>query len=217
MRKGKIGMNNPYLQAKLLWHDLYGNMEQKLRYAQILNFVLLAMLAFTLIACLKLSLRSKYQPIPFIIHGNELLVAQEQPTINQTLKNKLALVLTQQFIQHARSYFAQNIVNKQQHIQAFAITHGSALTVLQNYIATQQNNAQTNTIHIQSIIRQAQQNLIVRWREEQRNLNGEIQQKHHYIAHLHYVFATKPDNEELLKYNPLNFYIDNLAWSEEIL
>lgn len=209
--------NNPYLQSKLMWNDLYGDIEDKLRFSRIIIVLLSILLTITLIAIIVLSLQSKIRPIPFIIHGNEVLLSIDKYNDFNSIKPKLSLLLLRNFVQNARTVTVDKLLAREYQIAAFSFTQDMATQNLRDFYQQQNNDKPlSKTIKITSILKKSPYSVTVRWNEYTyagENSNKFI--KNSFIANLHFIFGKISNNNTILRYNPFGFYIDRFDWSKE--
>ncbi|OGT50852.1 MAG: hypothetical protein A3F17_09300 [Gammaproteobacteria bacterium RIFCSPHIGHO2_12_FULL_41_15] len=208
-------MDNPYLQSKVLWNDLYGSVEEKLRF----SYRIIIALSVTLLACtmglIVVATQSRVQPYVTVVHGNELLTLHNfnQPGLNE-FKPKLALLLAREFIQKARNISADPKVNQQNFIAALSMTSNGATHVLKDY--HQSMTTHLKQITITSLILQSKKALHLRWQEITRDAKtGDVLSTENYSAELTFEFTKASTNPLIAEQNPLGFYITSLAWSQD--
>lgn len=210
---------NPYLQSKALWNDMYGDLEDKLCRSQRLNMLFLGVIAIALIGFVIIAGQSKVEPIPFIIHGNEVVtVADTRSRDYQGLQPKLAIYFIKQFIRNVRSVSTDGTMNAVHKIAALSFVKNDAVEILKEFYEKHDPNVVAlkfvKDISITSILKVSLDTFNVRWREDWRNnRTGEHVRTKHYIAELKFQFDDPSDNVAILKNNPLGFYITHLSWS----
>lgn len=213
--------NNPYLQSKVLWNDMYGSLQVKLENSYRLIFILSIVIALAIIGFMVVAGESKVQPYVTVIHGNEVLTLDQSTDRElQALHPKLALFFTKNFIQTARSVSADGEVNAQNKMAAYALVGGAATERLKQFYV--KNNPDViarhsvKEIHITSVLRTSHHTIEVRWREDWHAVqSGKLQQSHNYIAQLSYRFEKPSENPRILRVNPLGYTITQLSWSED--
>ncbi len=210
---------NPYLQSRALWNDLYGDLEGKYRRNQWVIFILLGVIVVMIVGLIGVAGETKIRSVPFIIHGNELITLTEQSS-NQVdaIKPSMAVYFAKQFIQGARSVSVDGDVNRTRQIAAYSLVSGAAVQALKDYYAkTDPHEAtllQTKDIHITSVLPESSHTLSVRWQEETRDArSGTTQKTEQWIAEITYTYSNPSDNETILKSNPLGFYITHFSWT----
>ena len=206
---------NPYLASKLLWNDLYGDVESKLVRAQQHIFVLCGLLVLTILSLTVIAMKSRVQPYVAVLHGNELLTLNQfdQPKLT-TLKPKLAALMSREFIKDLRGVSLDARVNRDRFIRALSMSSGAATGVVKDYHQRKINNI----VHLQinSVILQSPQAMELRWLEVTRDSRtGDLLSRHHYAAELTFRFEKTSSNTLIAKHNPLGFYITSLAWSKD--
>lgn len=208
--------DNPYLQSKALWNDLYGSVEERLKVAYRLIVIMAISLGVCSIGLMVLASHSPIQPYVTVVHGNELvsLTRFDQPGLD-TFKPKLATLLVRDFIQKARGVSLDQKINQQHFIDALSMTSGPATPVLKIFHATLLPNVLIET-EITSLIVESQHGMHVRWQEVKRDAkSGEIVATEQYSAELTFQFGVASENSRIAEHNPLGFYITSLAWSQD--
>jgi type IV secretory pathway TrbF-like protein len=213
--------DNPYLQSRMLWNDVYGQAEKHLHFSLGLNAVLVLGLMASIAGMITLSHQRSIKPYPFIIHGEHVLTStEESQAAVEHLKPQLANVLAKGFIRNMRRVSTDQHVNRERQMAALAVTSHQALAVTQHYF--QDNNANNtakskiNDVKITSVLQSSEQTLVVRWQELWREpKTGEVLATEQYVAEMTYQFDTPSTHELVLKYNPLGFYVQRLSWSLE--
>lgn len=214
--------NNPYLQSKVLWNDMYGGVESKLKTSQRLNLLLVGLIALSLFGLIHIAGLSKIKPMPFIVHGNEVLTVNERADHQiDALKPQLASYFAKLFIRRAREVSVDYQVNQTNRVQSFAFVSGAASNELKSYYQAGRgvDNVSNRLINvtITSVLRKSNHAFVIRWREDSRSIkSGELIQSRNYIGELTYQYDTPSTNASILENNPLGFYITQLSWSRDI-
>ncbi len=210
---------NPYLQSKALWNDMYGSVQTKLENSYRIIMLLSAVIVVAIIGFVIVSSQTKVKPMPFIVHGNDILtVDQSQSGDFKRLKPKLAYYFAKHFIRDARSVSVDGDVNANNRISALSFVTGASVPVLNDFYQKNDPNRIANTyvknIHITNVLRLSANTLDVRWQEIWRNVrSGELMRTKNYLAQLTYHYNTPSENTLILRNNPLGFDITNLSWS----
>lgn len=213
--------NNPYLQSRALWNDLYGSIQTKLENSYRVIFILSLVILSAIIGLVVIAGETKIKPMPFIVHGNEVLtVANTNTTEFQSLKPALAVYFIKNFIRNARTASADGEANANNKIAALSFVTGEATQVLKEFYEENNPNTiaqqQMKNITITSVLPKSAHTVDIRWREDSRNVHsGERVQTQNYIAHINYHYQTPSQNEIILRHNPLGLAITHLAWSIE--
>ncbi len=214
--------NNPYFQSKMLWHELYGNVQVKLensyRIIAILSFTLLiAIIGFIIVAG-----ETKVQPVPFVLRGDSLLTVSDLSDSQefQRLKPKLALYFTRQFIESVRTVTTDGDVNRQHHMQSIAFANSEALGVLKTYFDKHDADviAQKSVVSVENltVLPESANTVVARWVDVARDpVNGDVLYRKPFIAQLTYGYEKPSNNETLVRLNPLGFVIHYLSWSQD--
>lgn len=217
----KAMANNPYLQSRALWNDMYGSIQTKLENSYRLIFVLSLVILTAIVGLVIMGIQTKIKPMPFIVQGNDVLtVATTSSSDVDTLKPQLAIYFIKKFIRGARSVSVDSEMNANNRILALSFVTGAATQVLKEYYAHNNPNriaqdATKNSINV-NVLPTSAHTVTVYWREEYRAVrSGELIQSKHYIAQITYQYQTPSDNEIILRNNPLGLAITQLAWSED--
>lgn len=213
--------NNPYLQSKVLWNDMYGSLQVKLENSYRIIFILSVVIGLAMVGFMVVAGESKVQPYVTVIHGNEVLTLdQSTDRALQALHPRLALFFTKNFIQYARSVSADGEVNAQSKMAAYSLVGSAATERLKQFYV--KNNPDTiarhfiKEIHITSVLRTTAHTIDVRWREDWHAVqSGKLEKTQYYIAQLSYQFEKPSDNPRILRVNPLGYTITQLSWSED--
>lgn len=213
--------DNPYLQSRAMWNDMYGSLQTKLENSYRIIFILSMVIAVALVGFVITASETKIKPLPFVLHGNDIITLNETHTQDfAAIKPKLALMLAQSFIRHARSVSRDPIVNANNHIAALSVVTGSATSVLNDFFKKEDANTLsqkiTKNIEITSVLRASPTTFDVRWQEETRSSKtGELQESNAYIAQLSFSFEKPSQNPIILSHNPLGFEVTQLSWSRD--
>lgn len=213
---------NPYLQSKALWNDLYGDVYERYKFGQLLNAGLVVSLLILIIGFVSTQHNARVKPLPFILHGNEILTA-DQTNFEELehLKPKLAKHFAEEFIQNARSVSSDLMINTDHQIAAFSMTKGNAIVVLKDFY--KKNDPQLicekviKSVHFNYILRKSKYTFNIHWHEDFRDPEtGNLLKSQNYFAELSYQYQNPSSNEPQLRHNPLGFYVTELSWSPEI-
>lgn len=214
----KPEIKNPYLDSRILWNDVYGSLQIKLENSYRIIFYLSLTIALAIVGLIVMGTETKIKPIPFILHGNEVITLNNQNTTAfNDIKPKLSLLLVKDFIRHARNLSIDSAVNANNHISALSTVNGAAEKVLQDFFDAQKAEKNiTKNISITNVLRETDHSFEIRWIEETRNsVTGEVINTNNYIAEITYTFESPSSNPIILEHNPLGFVISHLSWSEE--
>ncbi|MCH9770695.1 MAG: type IV secretion system protein [Gammaproteobacteria bacterium] len=217
----KSALNNPYLQSKALWNDVYGSVEIKLQNAYRIILILAVVIGIAIIGFVVVAGESKVQPVPFIVHGDEVitLTASQSTSVNR-IKNQLAVFFAKQFIRASRTVSADGESNAAHEIAAVSMVKGEALKVLKQYYKINDPNTIGNRsvvdIGITSVISPAPHHLTIRWRQTYRDSqSGQVLQIKSFLGDLTYGFDRPSQNATILNHNPVGFVVRYLSWSSD--
>jgi len=214
--------DNPYLQSRALWDDIYGSLQDKLENAYRIIFILASVIAIAIVALVIMATHNRIQPYLAVLHGDEVLTVHDMQSSDfNTLKVKLATVIAKEFIQTTRSVSLDDDVNRRHRIQAFSFVAGPAMQTLKRYYEKEDAKSQTNRplTHavIQTVLIKSSHSLLLRWQELQLDRHtGDILARDYYTAELTYAFQPKKPNAIIASHNPLGFTISDFAWAKEL-
>lgn len=211
--------DNPYLQSRTLWQDVYGSSEKRSQQWYITTVILGITLSIAVIGMIMLATRSTIKPYPILLRGEEIIAVHDtiDASFNE-LKPKLAIHFAKEFLRNVRTLTLDKNENTRKHIAALSFTQGQATHVVKDYLdQTPQASKQSTTIAITSILRDSAKSFTIRWKETTYPSNVTLlSHKRRYVAHLNYDFRSQPSSDSMAKTNPLGFYITQLDWSEEL-
>lgn len=209
--------NNPYLQSKLLWNDMYGSVQRKLENSYRIIFILAICLIFLTSALIYLSLSTHIQPFVVMLRGNELVTVNELKSDEfKTLQPKIALNLASKFIHDVRANSQDSQVNKLNQVRTYAFVSGQAATFLDEYYKNKRRSLISIEIH--TLMIKENGTIDIRWIEKTRYSNsGKLRSVRHYSAEIHYQFTQPSRDPVISQHNPLGFYITHIAWAKDIM
>ncbi len=207
--------NNPYLQSKLLWNDLYGSVENKLKTSVKINFILAGLLALTIVGLIITAQKSFIKPYPFIIHGDAIITSPKEFQ-DKNIKDNLAPYFVKQFLIYSRNQTLDNFANKDNIIRAMSLSTGAARKRTENSFYERQKSTENITeINISSILKRSDNTFDIRWQETIRKNTGEKTGGENYLATITYQYGTPSKDELILKNNPLGFYVTQFVLTKE--
>ena len=210
-------LNNPYLQSRALWNDLYGDIQSKLEHAYRLIVVLSSVIVLSVIGLVWMAMQDQVKPYLTVLHGNQVLTLHEAASAEfQSLKPKLAEIFSKQFIQDARSHSVDSTMNTQRQIQSYAHASGTAVSWLK---AQWREKALESLRHVQvqSVLIKTDRTISLRWSEETLDpKSGEPLHRDYYTAELQYAFQAPSHDSELAGRNPLGFYVTDIVVGKEL-
>lgn len=211
---------NTYLESRALWQDIYGNLQTKVENCYRVIFCLSVAIAIAMIGLVIVACETKIKPIPFVLHGNDVITMNEENSQSfNTIKPKLSVILISDFIRHVRAISSDNAVNANNHIAALSVVSGSASNTLNSFFDSQAKSANQNVtrdIEIKNVLRESNHHFEVRWIEETRNeQSGEVISTQSYIAEIDCAFNSPSTNPIILKHNPFGFVISNFSLAQD--
>lgn len=212
----KPDSNNPYLQSRALWNDLYGHVQTKLENANRIIVILALVIVVAVVSMLWVSSRHQVKPYLTVLHGNQLLTTHDTASDEfDHLMPKLAIVMSEEFIQHSRSFSHDASMNKEHQIDAFAHATGPAVVWLKTQFRDVLVN-QIRRVHVINILMKTNRTLSVRWSEDTLDAkSGERLSREFYSGEMQFAFQEPSSDEEIAFYNPLGFYITQIVFGKE--
>ena len=209
---------NPYMDSKRLWNDMYGSLEDKLRNAQIIIVILSFVIVATIGALMYMATRSHIIPYVVTLRGDELVTVNElKSDAFRSIQPKLAINLTELFIQHVRNRTLDKTVNQDNHIKAYAVASNSASSVVKAHLEELAKDDFLVKVEINAALLKSNNTIELRWKESKYDkMNGTVLSVKAYSADLTYEFSNVALDPVVASHNPLGFYITSCAWSEDL-
>lgn len=218
----KAANENPYLQSKLLWNDLYGDIETKLENAYRIIAILSGVIAIAIIGFIIIAGQSRVQPYVTVLHDNDLLTVTDVNAVDaKSFKPKLALMMAKQFILAARTVSVDRTINQNNRLKAYAMVRGAATKRLSEYYESHNPDLiagkAIRSVQITTLLQKSDKTLDIRWQEEVRGRkSGEVIESRPYSAEITFNFDKTSNNRVIAEQNPLGFYIGQLVWAEDV-
>ena len=212
--------NNPYLQSRALWEDIYGSVHDKLKKAYRLQFALIGVVTILTIGLVVVSGRSEIKPYLTVLKGNEVITVHDFDAVEaDNLKPKLAEMLAKNFLVQARGVSTDSTVNNANRMKALSVTSGGTTNTLMGYL---RNNPPikntTRTINVETVLHKSAHSITLRWQEVTTNSHtGKAITNEHYTADLTYEFDSDQLTDIQRHYNPTGFTLTSLSWSKDVM
>jgi type IV secretory pathway TrbF-like protein len=132
--------------------------------------------------------------------------------------------LLQQFLYHSRTVSVDGILEADMMRQSLAFTQGQATKALITFFNARNPEELSKTNFIEVVINKSIPNIggsdkttQMSWTEIKKdNATNQIISKRHYTALFTYRLELKPPKyEQIMRYNPLGFYITHINWAED--
>ncbi len=211
--------NNPYLQSRALWLDLYGSAEERYAKSRKLNGRLLILVGLCILGTLYIGSKSKF--IPYVVEmesGQVIYTGAAESSNFDSMKPTLARYFIQNFITSARSISVDGYIEKNNQKTAFAFTHDVATTELNDFY--EQNDPyqivgkRTISVDINYVNSLPNNAFEVGWTEISRDSqNGQIISEERYVGEFDVKWDKPSQNEFILQSNPFGFYVTNISWT----
>jgi type IV secretion system protein TrbF len=211
--------SNPYLDARREWNERYGSY---IAHARNWRLFALGMLGITLVESIGLVvLGSQNKLVPYIVEVDKLgaplavsYAEQIRPVDERVLRFLLA-----RFLSDVRSVVSDGIVQRQMIDRVYSmLPAGSQASQYASEYLRNPNpfvRAQTMsiTVEIKTMLKLSEKTWQVEWIETSRNLAGGVVATSTWRASTT-LTVSPPDNEDLIKDNPIGLFITNLDWAE---
>lgn len=194
-----------YKKSKSLWRDNILQLESKLRMAQMINMgfvVLMLVMLITLFVSVK---QATVKPVPFVIHGNEVITNLTEMDI-KNFKPKVISFLGRRFIANVRSRSFDPMMFHTQKAAAFSLVSQMAIKQLEHEFNTNHQHHAVQVV-VTSLLLKDKKALTIRWIEKSYSESGQLTDKQAYIADLEFEDLPPSGNARIIKYNPFGIYI----------
>lgn len=205
--------DNPYLQSRKIWQDLYGNAENRYKWSRRINLLLGFGLVVSIFGLISLGGESKIVPYVILMRNNEVIAtgATVQSKFD-SMRPQLGQYFLQQFITNMRSVSVDGNIAKQNMITAYALSKGDATKQLKDYFdkGNKYILAQSETVSIQIYYINKLPNNVYEagWAEDTKDIktNQDLGIKK-YVGQFTYDWGGTPTNSIIFQYNPFGFYV----------
>lgn len=211
--------NNPYLQSRQLWMDIYGNSETRYQQSRRLNGGLLLLIAFCMVGMFFIGSESKF--IPYVVEvqdGQVIYTGAAQSSNFDTMKSSLAKFFIQDFVQASRSVSVDGFIQNMNQKKSYALTKSAGTTELADFYQTRDpyDVVKKRTVSVTiNYVNQLPNNVFqVGWTEVSRDSGtGNTLYSEHYVGEFDFNWDKPSKNEFILQNNPFGFYITNISWT----
>ena len=214
-----VASHNPYLAARREWDERYGDLISRARNWRVVAFLCAATALFETCGMIALALRSKV--VPYIVTVDSLgrVAASgrvEQASIADDRMRRAALF---QWIEDLRSVTTDGIAQRRaiDRVYSYIASGSPAQTFISEFYRNDppQKRALTETVSVdvQSVLPTSDQTYEIEWLETVRDLQGQIQSQDRWKGAFTIV-VHPPEEERLLRVNPLGIFITNASWSK---
>ncbi len=211
--------NNPYLQSRLLWQDMYGGAERHYRASRKLNQRLLILLGIAILGVIYIGAQSKY--VPYVVQmqdGQVVYSGAAQSSNFNNLKPGIATYFIQEFIKSARSVSTDGFIEKNKQKRSYALTQGASTKELSDFFDSRDPFAlakkESISVQIHFVNKLPNNVFRVGWSEIARDsTSGSIVGTTNYTGEFTYKFAAPAQSQFILQNNPFGFYITNISWT----
>lgn len=211
--------NNPYLQSRALWLDMYGNAEQRYRKARQINCRLLILVGLCILGIIYIGAQSKYIPYVVQVQNGQVIYTGAANSSNfETMKPTLAKFFIQNFVKSARAVSVDGYIEKNNQKTAYALTQGAATTELDNFFKDRDPYSivkkRTISINVNYVNQLPNHAFQVGWTERSRDSqSGQALYQEKFVGEFDFTWNAPSQNEFILQNNPFGFYVTNISWT----
>ena len=211
--------NNPYLQSRALWQDIYGNAKMRYRQSRKLNFRLLILVGLCIVGMIYIGSQSKYIPYVVQVQNGQVIYTGAASRSNfNGMKPALAKFFIQDFITSARAVSVDGYIEKNNQKKAYALTQGAATTELSTLFKARDPytivKKRTISVSVNYVNQLPNQAFRVGWTEISRDSqSGQMLYQKQFIGEFNFKWDTPSQSEFILQNNPFGFYVTNVSWT----
>lgn len=211
--------NNPYVQSRLMYEDIYGCAEERYKKSRRFNFLLLGCVFLSILGVIYIGSESKFIPYVVEVQNGQVIYANTATESNiEPFRSKMAYYFLQGFIQSARTVSVDGTYQADQERKAFALTTGAATTKLSGYFDTHDpfKRAEKQMVSVTiNYIKHISDSYEVAWTETVRDsTSGQVISQHQFSGTFMTQWGQPSQSNTVLKNNPFGFYISNFSWTE---
>ena len=210
--------NNPYLEARLEWNYLFGDMRKAKQQWFVVSSISLLANILLIIGLSLLALQNHL--IPYVVKvdqlGNALYAGflDKEKTITSIEVN----AFLRQFLVNARIVSIDAFAQKRSIDFVYSVSLPPARKILDSFyresnpfLAAKQELIE---VQIEGVIQKSTRTWQVNWVEIHRGLDGQVLNQNRFEALITIVHMSVK-NQELLNTNPLGIYIEHISWAEQ--
>ncbi len=211
--------NNPYLQSRALWLDIYGNAEDRYKQSRKLNFRLLILVGLCILGIIYIGSQSKYIPYVVQVQNGQVIYTSAASSSNfDTMKPALAKFFIQDFVKSARSVSVDGTIEKNNQKKAYALTIGAATTELNTFFKARDPygvvKKRTISVNVNYVNQLPNQAFQVGWTEMSRDSeSGQMLYQKSFVGEFDFKWDEPSQSEFILQNNPFGFYVTNISWT----
>ncbi len=211
--------NNPYLQSRALWNDIYGASEERYTKSRRLNLALTLLIAMSILGIIYIGSQSKFIPYVVQVQNGQVIYTSAANSSNfDTMKPALAKFFIQDFVSSARSVSVDGFFENSNQKKSYALSTGAATTELDQFFKSRDPfsivKKRTISVSINYVNQLPNHDFQVGWTEISRDSqSGNILFQKQFVGEFDYVWKKPSQNEFILNNNPFGFYVTNISWT----
>ncbi len=210
---------NPYLTARRLWDERYGDVLTRARNWRAMAFLV------TLLAIIEafgmISIARKAHVVPYVVAVDNLGHTLNAGPAEQAgrLDTRVVESALSDWLKRVRTVTNDAQVQQDDidHVYAMIEQHSAAFNFLSDYFRSNNpfKRAQTITssVEIHSVVATSDKSYEISWTETERDLHGEAQATQNYTASIT-ITINPPHDEQTLNINPLGIFVNQIGWSK---
>ena len=210
-------VETPFMKASEVWDRRLGSAR-----VQAGNWRLMAFLLFFLSLGLAIGfyrLAGQNRIVPYVVEvGEQGEVRNISPALESYHPDDAVIAWhLSHFIEKFRSLPSDPVVLRENWLSAYDMVSDSGALYLSNYAREHDPfkalGIKTVSVEVTSIVRASRNSFQIKWQEKLFR-NGDFERTDHYTAILGVILAA-PDNEEMLRKNPLGIYVHEINWNRD--
>lgn len=214
------------LAGQLIYEQLYGQKDLHIKRLWRAIYILSGALILSIVAIAMLGSESKVDPVIVKVDGNnQILDVQQAAHLNYNLiEPYMATYMLEQFIKNVRGISIDGQYESDRLKSAYAMTQGAATKTVEAFITGRDpySTASTEVITVQidnvmPNVGGSAHTTQIEWTEIARDpKNDQVLSEKTYTAQLSFQWNKPAKEVSVINYNPLGFYITQIAWSENV-
>lgn len=210
--------DSAYLAARKEWDERYGDLITRARNWRAAAFLALGIAGLETAGLVALALRSKVVPFVVAVDNLNRVIASGPAEETSSADDKLKRAALYQWVSNLRVVTIDGIAQRKAIDRVYAmIANGSpAQVAIGDYYRNDppHQRAQTRTVDVdvKAVFSTSERSYEVEWLETARSLTGQMIGEERWKGS--FTIAVNPPNDErLLRLNPLGVYVTNVSWS----
>jgi len=211
--------NNPYMAARREWDERYGSLITRAKNWRAVAFLSLAITFVCMFGMVALSMRSKVVPYIVAVDNGGHVISQGIATQASTTDDRMIRAALYEWVENYRNVSSDAVVERHAINKVYAmIGSGSpaAVKVTENYRSSSplsRSQTQVVSVEVNSVFATSPKSYEVDWAEKTMGLDGTLLSTQNFKSAIT-IAVHPPDEEKLVRVNPLGIYITDISLSE---